>query len=73
MFCPFCPQIMKYGFPSLDSLRSFDDFVLSYDRRNRTAYWVFEHLTKENTAYSEIINRSNSEFFEDESIHEFFR
>ncbi|KAI5726493.1 hypothetical protein M8J76_003639 [Diaphorina citri] len=66
-------QIMKYGFPSLDSLRSFDDFVLSYDRRNRTAYWVFEHLTKENTAYSEAVNRSKSEFFEDDSIHEYFR
>ncbi|KAI5699689.1 hypothetical protein M8J75_006974 [Diaphorina citri] len=65
-------QIMKYGFPSLDSLRSFDDFVLSYDRRNRTAYWVFEHLTKENTAYSEAVNRSKSEFFEDDSIHEYF-
>ncbi|KAL1455711.1 hypothetical protein WDU94_009785 [Cyamophila willieti] len=66
-------QIMKYGFPSLDSVRSFDDFVLSYDKRNRTAYWVFEHLTKENTAYSESVNRSKSEFFEDGSIHEYFR
>ncbi len=26
-------EIMKHGYPSLDNLRIFDDFVLSYDRR----------------------------------------
>ncbi|TGZ55954.1 Endonuclease G, mitochondrial [Temnothorax longispinosus] len=40
-------QIMKFGFPGLDHVRSYEDFVLSYDRRNRVAHWVFEHLTKE--------------------------
>ncbi|CAG2106519.1 unnamed protein product [Medioppia subpectinata] len=30
-------QIARHGFPSLDTIRSFDNFVLSYDRRNRTA------------------------------------
>ncbi|XP_016980379.1 endonuclease G, mitochondrial isoform X1 [Drosophila rhopaloa] len=37
-------QIMKYGFPGLDDLRLYSDFVLSYDRRNRVAHWVCEHL-----------------------------
>ncbi|XP_033173692.1 endonuclease G, mitochondrial [Drosophila mauritiana] len=37
-------QIMKFGFPGLDDLRLYSDFVLSYDRRNRVAHWVCEHL-----------------------------
>lgn len=35
---------MKYGFPGLDDVRIYSDFVLSYDRRNRVAHWVCEHL-----------------------------
>lgn len=35
-------QIMKYGFPGLDNIRSYSDYVLSYDRRNRVAHWVCE-------------------------------
>lgn len=66
-------QIMKYGFPSLDQVRSFDDFVLSYDRRNRVANWVFEHLTPERLKVSENVNRYKCEFKEDTSIHPYFR
>ncbi|GJQ77067.1 hypothetical protein Trydic_g23638 [Trypoxylus dichotomus] len=64
---------MKYGFPSLDNVRSFDDYVLSYDRRNRVAHWVFEHLTKESVKYNESVDRSLCNFTPDESIHHFFR
>ena len=28
-------EIMQYGYPGFDNLRTFEDFVLSYDRRNR--------------------------------------
>lgn len=66
-------QIMKYGFPGLDNVRSYDDFVLSYDRRNRVAHWVFEHLTAENIKSKENVDRGKCEFKPDESIHEFFR
>lgn len=66
-------QIMKYGFPSLDNVRSFDDFVLSYDRRNRVAHWVFEHLSKETIKYNEGVERSTCQFKPDESIHPYFR
>lgn len=66
-------QIMKYGFPSLDSVRSFDDFVLSYDRRNRVAHWVFEHITADRIKYTEGVDRAKCEFKPDESIHPFFR
>ena len=64
---------MKYGFPGLDHVRSYDNFVLSYDRRNRVAHWVFEHLTKENLKSAEKVDRSKCEFTTDKSIHPFFR
>ncbi|XP_063833638.1 endonuclease G, mitochondrial [Ostrinia nubilalis] len=66
-------QIMKYGFPSLDNVRSYDDFVLSYDRRNRVPNWVFEHLTKAHVARNDQVDRSKCDFTPDESIHPFFR
>uniref|UniRef100_A0A6M2DV22 Endonuclease n=1 Tax=Xenopsylla cheopis TaxID=163159 RepID=A0A6M2DV22_XENCH len=66
-------QIMKYGFPGLDNVRSFDDYVLSYDRRNKVAHWVFEHLTKETVKHNDEVDRSKCEFTEDKSIHPYFR
>lgn len=66
-------QIMKYGFPSLDNVRSYDNYVLSYDQRNRVAHWVFEHLTPESVRKSEGVDRSKCDFMPDESIHAFFR
>lgn len=66
-------QIMKHGFPSLDNLRTFEDYVLSYDRRNRTANWVFEHLHKGNVHKVDGIDREKCDFTEDTSIHQHFR
>lgn len=64
---------MKHGFPGLDEIRSFDDFVLSYDKRNRIAHWVFEHLTAERLKVKENVDRSKCDFREDKSIHPYFR
>lgn len=64
---------MKYGFPGMDNIRSYDDFVLSYDRRNRIPHWVFEHLTKAHIEKNEQVDRSKCQFTPDESIHPFFR
>lgn len=66
-------QIMKFGFPGLDNVRSFDNFILSYDRRNRVAHWVFEHMTRETVKRNDAVDRSKCEFKEDGSIHPFFR
>lgn len=66
-------QIMKFGFPGLDTVRSFQDYVLSYDKRNKVAHWVFEHLTAENVKYNEGVDRSKCDFMVDQSIHPFFR
>lgn len=62
----------KFGLPSQDNLRLFNDFILSYDRRLRAPAWVIEHLTPEKLAQQEG-SRANSDFHEDRAIHEYFR
>ncbi|MCL4125045.1 UNVERIFIED_CONTAM: hypothetical protein GTU68_015836 [Idotea baltica] len=64
---------MKFGFPSLTNIRSFNDFIVSYDNRARIPYWVFEHLTPELIVKNKDVERSKSEFHEDTSIHPYFR
>ena len=49
------------------------DFVMSYDRRTRTAHWVFEHLTRDSVKRNEAVDRNKSAFSEDNSIHRYFR
>jgi hypothetical protein len=62
-------QIMRYGFPGLDNIRSFDDFVLSYDRKTRTASWVFEHLTADGVKHNSAVDRAKCDFKADDSVH----
>jgi len=64
---------MRFGFPSFENVRSFNDYVLSYDKRNRVPHWVFEHLTKHSVGYNPEVDRSKCEFYEDGSLHPFFR
>lgn len=64
---------MKYGFPGLTNIRSFDDFVLSYDQRTRVAHWVFEHLTKDSVKHNDAVDRAKCDFQADSSVHPFFR
>lgn len=66
-------EIMQHGYPSLDNLRIFENYVLSYDRRNRVANWVFEHLNSQKLKPAEDTDRGKSEFKEDPFIHPFFR
>lgn len=54
-------EIMKYGFPGMDNIRSYSDYVLSYDRRNRVAHWTFEHLTPHSVDANDQVDRSKSE------------
>jgi DNA/RNA endonuclease G (NUC1) len=51
-------QIMEYGYPGFDNLRTYTDHVISYDRRTRNAHWVMEHLTPDCLAYDPEVNRS---------------
>ncbi|EDW02731.1 endonuclease G, mitochondrial [Drosophila grimshawi] len=66
-------QIMKYGFPGLDNVRSQSDYVLSYDRRTRVPHWVFEHLTAQSVDKNSDVDRAKSNFKPDDSIHPYFR
>uniref|UniRef100_A0A0N5CD87 Endonuclease n=1 Tax=Strongyloides papillosus TaxID=174720 RepID=A0A0N5CD87_STREA len=66
-------QIMKFGYPGFENLRVYEDFVLSYDRKTRTAHWVLEHLTPERMQYSPNVDRSLCQFRPDTSIHPYFQ
>ncbi|XP_022700480.1 endonuclease G, mitochondrial-like [Varroa jacobsoni] len=66
-------EVMRLGFPGTDNIRYLSDYVLSYDKRNRTANWVMEHLTKENLRSIEEVSRTKCEFHEDQAIHPYFR
>ncbi|CAJ0586733.1 unnamed protein product, partial [Mesorhabditis spiculigera] len=66
-------QIMQFGYPGFDNVRTFEDFVLSYDRKTRTAHWVCEHLSPDRMVYDPKVDRSKSEFKPDTSVHEYFQ
>nr|ACO11514.1 Endonuclease G, mitochondrial precursor [Caligus rogercresseyi] len=66
-------EIMKFGFPSMDTIRSGRDYIISYDRRNRTPNWVFEHLTPQSVKKNDAVDRNLCDFKEDKSIHPYFR
>ena len=66
-------EIMRFGYPGFDNLRTFEDFIVSYDRRNRTPHWVMEHLTPERMAFNPEVDRSKCIFQPDNSIHPYFQ
>ena len=66
-------EITRHGFPSVPNIRVFDGFVLSYDRRNRSANWVLEHLTRDQVVRKDGVVRDKCEFVEDGSVHPLFR
>uniref|UniRef100_A0A1B0F9P3 Lipase domain-containing protein n=1 Tax=Glossina morsitans morsitans TaxID=37546 RepID=A0A1B0F9P3_GLOMM len=66
------PRIMKYGFPGMEDLRVYDDFVISYDRRNRVARWVYEHL-QTSSIFNTAGSRRMAEYKADLGIPSDFR
>lgn len=66
-------QSSRYGLPSKDNLRLFNDFILSYDRRLRSPIWVLEHLHSGKLDQKNNVTRKNSSFIEDITLHEYFR
>jgi len=70
---PRVAEIMRFGFPGLDNIRSHKDYIMSYDRRNRIPHWVFEHLTKDSCQKTEGVDRAHSDFSVDKSLHPFFQ
>ena len=51
----------------------FRDYVVSYDRKTRSAHWVFEHLTRDSVRRNDNVDRQRSAFKEDQSLHPYFR
>ncbi|ALC40139.1 Tengl2 [Drosophila busckii] len=68
-------QLMKYGFPGLDDVRVYSDYVLSYDRRNRVAHWVCEHLdaSKLEPPRGVAVRRNQARYHADMSVPSNFR
>ena len=66
-------EIMRFGFPNFDNVRFYENYVIAYDRRNRTAHWVFEHIKGEHCEKRDGVSRQKSTFKEDESVHPYFR
>lgn len=65
---------MKYGFPGLDDVRLYSDFVLSYDRRNRVAHWVYEHIRAPCVHFDTGVRRKrHPDFKPDTRVPEHFR
>ncbi|KAL9927662.1 endonuclease G, mitochondrial-like [Glossina fuscipes] len=70
--CSCLPRVMKYGFPGMEDLRVYDDFVISYDRRNRVAHWVYEHL-QTSSIFNTTGSRRMAEYKADLGIPSDFR
>lgn len=68
----FTEILDKFGLPKVEQIRYFSDYVLYYDTRNKTAFWVYEHLTADSVRNSHVARRF-SEYLPDESIHRYFR
>ncbi|KJE90253.1 nuclease [Capsaspora owczarzaki ATCC 30864] len=65
-------QVMRYGFPDMGSIKYREGYIMSYDRRNKTANWVCEHLNAERLAVQEA-KRDGMAFKEDDTDPELFR
>ncbi|KAI8093083.1 uncharacterized protein BX664DRAFT_328884 [Halteromyces radiatus] len=66
--------ILQFGDPG--TARDFferEEYVISYDRRDRVASWVGEHLTAASLVPGEGVNRDHSKFQEDPDVLPIFR
>lgn len=64
-------EIMRFGYPGVENIKTKDDYVLSYNRRLRLANWVAEHLTARNV-YNRYLDRGRCDFLSDPSVHPLF-
>ncbi|XP_048759715.2 endonuclease G, mitochondrial-like [Ostrea edulis] len=56
-----------------DPFRTFENYVVHYDRRNKVPRWVFEIITKEQVDKNDNVTRNACSFTEDLDVHPFFR
>ncbi|UYV66553.1 hypothetical protein LAZ67_4002055 [Cordylochernes scorpioides] len=66
-------ELLKYGMPGVHHISLMgDDLVIGYDTALRVPRWVLEHLTPDSLSGGHF-KRKGSDFFEDKSIHPYFR
>ncbi|UYV66552.1 ENDOG [Cordylochernes scorpioides] len=66
-------ELLKYGMPGVHHISLMgDDLVIGYDTALRVPRWVLEHLTPDSLSGGGF-KRKGSDFFEDKSIHPYFR
>nr|P81204.1 RecName: Full=Nuclease; AltName: Full=Sr-nuclease; Flags: Precursor [Syncephalastrum racemosum]AAC69516.1 nuclease [Syncephalastrum racemosum] len=67
-------DILKLGNPGpVSDLLERSGYILSYNRRDRLAHWVGEHLTSASLQAGQGVDRDKSNFQEDTDIPEMFR
>ncbi|RCI03984.1 nuclease [Rhizopus stolonifer] len=67
-------DILKFGNPGpVNDLLERTEYTISYNRRDRIAYWAGEHLTAANLVKGSGVDRDNSDFKEDTSLPSIFR
>ena len=40
-------KVSRFGLPSLNKIRRFDNHIVEFDTRTKTPHWVLEHITKD--------------------------
>lgn len=65
----FLSHATRFGLPSNDNLRLYDNLVLSYDRRLKHPIWMLEHLT-DRQKQVKCADRRMSLFSLDEGTHD---
>lgn len=73
MFIKRRNEIMKYGYPTMDNLKQYQDHVLAYSNIHKGPLWVCEHLSDYNVSINKNVKRENSKFVPDSTINPIFR
>ena len=66
-------EIMKYGYPTMDNIKQFQDHVLAYSNIYKGPLWVCECLSDYNVNINKNVTRDNAKFKPDNTIHPIFR
>lgn len=69
----FVTQASKFGIPSGDSLRYFDNYIVSYDKRLKQPSWVLQRLVPAEITKKVAVRHGSHTFCMDRTIHEYFR
>lgn len=69
----FLMEASRFGIPSGDNLRYFDNYIVSYNTQLKQPAWVLEHLLPWEIDASSAVRHGKHTFCVDKTIHEYFR